>query len=468
MNETFDTIVIGGGIVGAGIYRDLSLHNIKTLLIDKNDFTSHTSMSSSKMLHGGIRYLENFDFHLVYEALHEKNLWLKIAPHLCFEERFYLPVYNDSKRPLWMIKIGLFLYDLLSGFENTGHQVKNKNQTLEKISNLKQNGLQGSGIYSDAVVDDAKMTLEMIYDGNMNQQCQAHNYHEFISEKKLEGNLSEYHQITVRDVLTNSLKTYQAKNIIYALGPFTDLVLNKVPHYHWKNILLPSKGSHLWFKNDKLNLTHPIVMTTNDDRVIFVIPQSNKVLVGTTEVNIKVDNTETLISASERKYLLNELNNYFPHLNLDETDIIGSYSGIRPLVKESDSINLGKTSREHRIVQLRSNIFVIAGGKYTTFRVMGQEIVRNIVQKKGKSYNDSLSTLPLRQKSVIPSFSNKYPSIDQIKEIIEKELPKTNADFLERRVGMNREYLLKNNLISLDELDKKLNLEILSALKPVS
>lgn len=134
LNDTKDfysTIIIGGGIVGAGVFRDLSLHDIDCLIIDKKDFSSQTSSKSSKMLHGGIRYLENFDFPLVWEALHEKNLWLKIAPHLCFEEKFYLPIYSDSIRPKWMIRIGLFLYDLLSSFENSPYEMKSKEESLK-------------------------------------------------------------------------------------------------------------------------------------------------------------------------------------------------------------------------------------------------------------------------------------------------------------------------------------------------
>ena len=130
----FKTLIVGGGIVGAGIFRDLTLQGVETLLVEARDFSSQTSERSSKMLHGGIRYLENLDFSLVFEALHEKNLWLKIAPHLAREEAFYLPVYKNAKRPLWMIRLGLFLYDLLSQFENTSFSSKNKNECLKEIS----------------------------------------------------------------------------------------------------------------------------------------------------------------------------------------------------------------------------------------------------------------------------------------------------------------------------------------------
>lgn len=431
--DYFDTVVIGGGIVGAGIFRDLCLHQHQTLLIDKSDFTSKTSQSSSKMLHGGIRYLENLDFHLVYEALHEKNLWLKIAPHLCYEERFYLPIFQDAKRPLWMIKLGLFLYDLLSGFQNTRHQIKSKDQTINEISILNSIGLSGSGIYSDAVVDDAKMTLEMIYDGLFHcKNSQALNYHEFLSIH----DENKFHFIKVKNKISGEIIQIKTKNIVYALGPFTDAVLSKIPKYHWKNILIPSKGSHLWFSQKRLPLVHPIVMTTKDDRVIFVIPQNGLVLVGTTELPPDSNFDMQIVSDKEINYLLNELNKYFPKLNLNSEDILSSYSGIRPLVKENESSDLGKTSREHKVVQMSSTEYAIAGGKYTTFRVMGQEISRNIIMRENKQYDELKSASPLAKTSLIKSFKFHIPNDQEINEIIKNELPKNSEDFINRRMGI--------------------------------
>ena len=140
----YKSVVIGGGIVGAGIFRDLAVHGVETLLIEKKDFSSQTSERSSKMLHGGIRYLENMDFALVFEALHEKNLWLKLTPHLAQEVPFYLPVFKDSKRPLWMIRIGMFLYDFLSSFQNTPFKIKSAKEVSAEIPELKTTGLSGA------------------------------------------------------------------------------------------------------------------------------------------------------------------------------------------------------------------------------------------------------------------------------------------------------------------------------------
>ncbi|MGZ3810020.1 MAG: FAD-dependent oxidoreductase, partial [Bacteriovorax sp.] len=281
--KTYKTVVIGGGIVGAGIFRDLALHGVETLLIEKKDFSSQTSQSSSKMLHGGIRYLENLDFALVFEALHEKNLWLKLTPHLAREVPFYLPVFKDAKRPLWMIRLGMFLYDFLSSFKNSPYKMQSASEVTKEIPILKTKGLSGAGIYYDGIMDDAKIALEVVYDALKEKGASALTYTEVLTVQKHGGK----NIISCKNLLTGESFKILAEQVIYALGPFTDSFLKSIPMYHWKNVLLPSKGSHLWISKKDLPLAHPLVMTTKDNRVIFVIPHRDQVLVGTTEVESK-------------------------------------------------------------------------------------------------------------------------------------------------------------------------------------
>ena len=429
----YKTVVIGGGIVGAGIFRDLALHGIDVLLLEKKDFSSQTSERSSKMLHGGIRYLENMDFALVFEALHEKNLWLKLTPHLAQEVPFYLPVFSDAKRPLWMIRLGMFLYDFLSSFENSPYQIKSASEVLKEIPNLKQIGLTGAGVYYDGVMDDAKITLEVLYDALLESNAQALTYSEVLTvSKDLETNLNIIH---AKNSLTGEFFEVRAEQVVYALGPFTDRFLKTIPMYQWSDVLLPSKGSHLWFAKKDLPLEHPIVMTTNDDRVIFVIPHDEQILVGTTEVAFDGDFFDVTPSTDEITYLLNALNDYFPKLSLNRGHILSSFAGIRPLVREGSG-DRGKTSREHKIFQPMSDTYVIAGGKYTTFRVMGQDITREICHKYGKSYNGDFSKRKLRQQSVIIPFHWKLPTALDLIQICENERPKTFIDLVMRRLSI--------------------------------
>jgi glycerol-3-phosphate dehydrogenase len=428
----YETVIIGGGIVGAGIFRDLSLHGISTLLIDKSDFASETSERSSKMLHGGIRYLENFDFKLVFEALHEKNTWIKLAPHLAYEAPFYLPVFKNSKRPLWMIKIGLLLYDFLSGFTNSPHAIKSREEIHKIIPLLKQDGLTGAGLYHDAVIDDAKMCLEVIYDGLQEAKSTALNYHELIDICNLEG----HSLITIKNVLTNEIFKVSAKFVVFAVGPFTDQLLKKFPAYNWTDALLPSKGSHLWIHKNDLPIESSIVITTNDNRVIFVIPHQEKILVGTTEVPLTESLENMTISREETQYLLDALNWYFPKQNLTTKNILASYAGVRPLIRDNDSVNRSVTSREHKVFMPNSHTFVIAGGKYTTFRVMGQEISKVICHQHQKSYNPERTASPLRKKSIIVPFTWKLPNDLELELILRDEMPKTFVDLVTRRLSI--------------------------------
>ncbi len=448
----YKTVIVGGGIVGAGIFRDLALHGVETILIDKYDFSSQTSERSSKMLHGGIRYLENLDFALVFEALHEKNLWLKLTPHLAREVSFYLPVYKESKRPLWMIRIGLFLYDLLSNFKNSPHSVSSTKKVLAELPNLKSEGLKGAGIYYDAIMDDAKITLEVIYDALKEKCASALNHTAVLNVTKQ----NDKNRLTLKNQLDGDEYEITADVVIYALGPFTDHFLKNIPMYNWQDVLLPSKGSHIWISIKDLPLKYPIVMTPKSeagqtsDRVIFVIPHGDQVLVGTTEVECSDDYFNITPDQVEIDYLLNSLNDYFPKLKLNQSHILASFAGIRPLVKDNESSDRGKTSREHKVFRPASNTYVIAGGKYTTFRVMGQEITREIAHHFGVAYNENLTISPLRQKSVISPFEWKIPTAIELKKICETEMPKSFEDLLKRRLSISGRAIWINRAAPID------------------
>ncbi len=426
IDNEYECIIIGGGIVGAGILRDLSLNNVKSLLIDKKDFSSQTSSKSSKMLHGGIRYLENLDFELVYEALHEKNLWLKKTPHLCYESSFYMPVFNDSLRPKWMLKIGLFLYDLLSGFKQSPHAMLSKSEIIQKITNIKKDKVLGCGLYHDAIVDDARMVIECIVDATMNKQSDAINHCEVI-EYNLTNQLIS---VQVKDRITHQIKTITCKEIIFATGPFTDDLMSSIKEINWSPKLLPSKGSHLWLKKDVIKTDNPIVLTPKDGRVIFVIPQKEKCLVGTTEVEHDGDKFDIQASQREIEYLMTNLEEYFD-IKIKEDDILSSFCGIRPLVMDANN-SRAKTARHHQIFQPRSNVHIIIGGKYTTFRVMAKDISRKICQKLNKGYNSRKSEQPFRFRPYFYPFEPDKNSPDYEQLIRDNEFVRTEQDYLRR------------------------------------
>lgn len=446
IKKHYQHIVIGGGIVGSGIFRDLSLHGEECLLIDKGDFNAQTSQSSSKMLHGGIRYLENFDFALVKEALHEKQTWTKLAPHLTKEEMFIIPVYKESKWPLFFIRIGLFIYDLLSWFKNPRFRTLNKKQVLEILPNLKQVGLTGAGVYSDAIVEDSKLGLECIYDG-INDKCHALNYTELI-----ECHYNEIYSLKLKDLVTNEEFDVTCNYIIFALGPFTDIVLNKLS-IPWENVIIPSKGSHIWLKKDALKVTQPMVLQTNDKRIIFVIPQREAILVGTTELALDSGEEMFNIKATQKEidYILSNINEYFPSAKVEHNKIIRSFAGIRPLVKDGNK-DRSKVSRSHKIFEPQKNMYVICGGKYTTFRVMASDTIKKVFKQSRKSYNKKLSLTPFKKKSKF-ALNSDHVTIEDIIEIIKKESPKTVDDIIYRRLSLIDPSNLK---ITKEEIEKLL------------
>lgn len=431
--KQYEVVIVGGGINGCGLIRDLALNGVSTLLIDKGDFASQTSQGSSKMLHGGIRYLENFDFGLVQEALEEKNLWLKLTPHLCFERDFYLPLYNYSKYAPWMLKTGLFLYDFLSHFQNRPHGMLNPEETIEKIPSLDSKGLKGAGKYYDGVVDDAKLSLECLYDALLEPCAEALSYHEVTQTKKV----ADGYEVTFQSVTNPQKVTVKAKFVVFTTGPFTDKLLPKL-NVPWTPQLVPSKGIHLWLKEGSIDAKGSVVLTTRDNRVVFVIPQRHSILVGTTETPVDQDEFNIKATDKEVNYLLDVLRQYFPNANLTKDSIISTFAGVRPLVREEGSNEaLGKVSRFHKIFRPDQFTYVLLGGKYTTFRRMTQELAQEIVPRLGRQYHPNYTLNPLRQHSVMPTFG-KQPKLtmEMVKKIIKTEKVTTFEDLVKRRLSI--------------------------------
>ncbi len=455
LNSTFDVVIVGGGINGCGLFRDLALNGVKTLLVEKGDFASQTSESSSKMLHGGIRYLENFDFALVQEALEEKNLWLKLAPHLCSERPFYFPVYKDWKYPPIGLRLGLWLYDFLSHFQNRSHGWFSKSEVSSAFPELKTDGLLASGQYFDGIVDDHKLALECLYDGLLEKNATALNYHEVTAVKKQ----NELEVISLTDRLTGKNFEVRSKIIVYLTGPFTDALLPKlgVP---WTPKLAPSKGIHLWLKPGTITAPASMVLTTKDNRVIFVIPQRDAILVGTTETKVEEEIFDIKATDEEVDYLLEVLKTYFPKAPISKESIISTFAGVRPLAREEGlpGASLGKVSRFHKIYRPTSTSYVMIGGKYTTFRRMCQELASEIVPRVGKRYEPNLTLNKLRVHSKVGTFKDNEITHDCIQEIINTEQVRTFEDLFKRRLSKLDDFNESTKIVGLTAKDLNLPL----------
>ena len=413
--ESFDLLVIGGGITGAAVARDASSRGLKVALVERRDFAFGTSSRSSKLIHGGLRYLENMEFGLVFEALAERALLLKTAPHMVRPLPFYLPVYQGDSNGRGILSLGLWLYDLLALFRTPGfHRSLSKKKILRDIPFLKSEGLKGGFRYFDASMWDDVLAVETLRAAHELGAAIA-NYVEAVSpiwdgQRMIGFELSD--QENARRI------SVRARKVIFCTGPWTDWMGQKCSQ-KWKDWLSPSKGVHLVFDLKRIPIPGAMVMShPQDGRISFVIPRpdfgSGVVIVGTTDGPTPKDPEKAEITADDVQYLMELLNRYFPTLKLTTSDILSAYVGVRPLVGDQVNLmgsegqeqgsheknaaegnHLQKVSREHFIDHGPGGSVVVAGGKYTTHRKMGEEIVEFTLKHwKAESERDPLVSFP--------------------------------------------------------------------------
>ncbi len=375
--EKFDIAIIGGGINGAGVARDAASRGMKVALIEASDFAGGTSSRSSKLIHGGIRYLENLEFHLVFEALQERRRLFEMAPHLVHPLRFILPVYKHSRVGMFKLGLGMMLYDALATFEMPEmHERLSKSALLHRVPMLNSTELCGGYAYSDAYMDDDRLVIETLRSavagfGSGAPGAVAASYVKAIGAEFENGRVKK---LKARDEATGEEFLISARHFVSTVGPWTDLVASQILH-EWRPILRPSKGIHLTFLRSRLPVHDAVVMISDDEkRIVFAIPRHEMVIVGTTDTDFDGDPATVRSTRSDVEYLLHVANRYFSGANLTEADIVASYSGVRPLVDDG-SASESKTSREHVIIEDPRNITFVAGGKYTTYRKVAEQTV---------------------------------------------------------------------------------------------
>ena len=385
-SETYDFLIVGGGITGAGVAWDAASRGYKVALIEKDDFAQGTSSKSSKLVHGGLRYLENYEFHLVHEALTERTYLLEFAPHLVRPLPFYMPVYRDSPHSSYLLSAGMWFYDILSLFRAPAlHQRISAGASIRLIQGIKKEGLVCTFKYFDASMWDDALVLDVLVKAHEMGAviCSRAKAVESIHDKS--GNIRE---MWIQDEFTKKRKKVKFKRLIVCAGVWTDEVGRMLDKNKWVDWLAPSRGVHLVFDWKRIPVPGAVTMQIGDGRIAFVIPRHDYgpgvTIVGTTDgpITLSPDHIEdeSAAIAEDRQYLLELLNQYFPDLKLKNEDILNHYIGIRPLVnpnrnKSEGAKNLQKVSREHTIDHGPGDSVMVAGGKYTTFRKMAEEIV---------------------------------------------------------------------------------------------
>ena len=377
----FDVLVIGGGINGAGIARDAAMRGLSVALVEQGDFASGTSSKSSKLVHGGLRYLENYEFALVLEASRERDhLRRHLAPHLVQPMPFVFPVFRGDPVGRLRLSAGLWVYDGLSAFRNIArHRSWGHRTTLRYEPALRTDGLRGAMHYYDCWTDDARLTLETI-EAAVAEGAIACNHLGVAAFLRKQGRLTG---ALVRDRFCGDTFTIAARQIVNATGPWLDRV-RALDDPDGKPVLRLTKGVHVIVPRERVANRNAIVLRApRDGRVMFAIPWEDQTLVGTTDTDYDARPEDVAADADDVRYLLEAVNAYFPAARLEEADVIGAYAGLRPLVAPpaTESESPSETSREEEIFESASGLLSLGGGKLTTYRRVAEKVVDRVVER---------------------------------------------------------------------------------------
>jgi glycerol-3-phosphate dehydrogenase len=383
---TFDVLVIGGGINGAGVARDAALRGLSVALIERNDVASGTSSRSSRLIHGGVRYLEHAFLHLVFEASRERRLLLRLAPELVHPLQFTWPLYRGARIPGWKLGAGLWLYDLLALFRNVGrHRRYSRAETLTAEPELATGGLRGGATYWDASTDDVRLTLANAVDATRHGAVLLN--HASVTGLMLKNGRAA--GATVRDAFTGETFEVRARVVMNATGPWSDSI-HQLEDPNVGAAVRGTKGVHIAVPADRVgNRGALIVLAPQDGREMFVLPAGAQTIIGTTDTPTSEHPDEVRASRADVRYLLGAVNHYFPSAKLNDGDVISAWAGIRPLIASGNGGDPATASREHEIVTGRHGVISVSGGKLTTYREMSSQIVDRIEQALGRPVTPS-------------------------------------------------------------------------------
>jgi glycerol-3-phosphate dehydrogenase len=374
----FDLLVIGGGINGAGIARDAALRGLRVALVERDDFASGTSSRSSRLVHGGVRYLEHGYLHLVFESSRERRILLDIAPHLVRPLQFTWPVYRGARIPRWKLAAGLWLYDLLAQFRTVRrHRTLSAMGVLALEPRLLHEGLTGGASYHDAATDDARLTLANVVDSTQAGAIALN--HAEVTSLVFDGQRAA--GLTLRDRFTGSTLQIRAGALVNATGPWTDAI-SRIESPSSRPAVLGTKGVHLAVPAARVgNRSAVTLLSPIDGRVMFVLPSGTHTIIGTTDTPTTENPSEVRATRSDVRYLLDSVNAFFPRAMLTAEDVVCAWAGIRPLIASGNAGDPAAASREHEITVGPRGVIAVTGGKLTTYRAMAAETV-DVVQRR--------------------------------------------------------------------------------------
>jgi glycerol kinase len=426
-SETFDLIIIGGGVTGAGIALDAASRGLNVCLIEKNDFASGTSNKSTKLIHGGLRYLKQLEIGLVRESGSERAIVHKLAPHLVIPEKMLLPLIEGGTYGKMMTSIGLKVYDLLANVSGIdSRKMLDKKETLDKEPLLDDGVVLGSGYYAEYRTDDARLTIEILkkaseFGATIINYCEVESF-VYDSHSKIES-------LNCVDHNTGKQTNLSARNYVSATGPWVDLLRKKDRSMNNKYLRL-TKGVHIVFPHNKLPIKQSVYFDVEGGRMIFAIPRGRCTYVGTTDTNYSGDLEHVVATKTDAKYLLNAINHTFPNVNLSFKDIESNWAGLRPLIHE-EAKDPSELSRKDEIFISESGLISIAGGKLTGYRKMAVRVIDSVLKTMSSKQKEKL------KKSTTENIALVNPSLENSKEVNTyiKELEQLLAN-----IGINDPY----------------------------
>jgi glycerol-3-phosphate dehydrogenase len=376
-SSEFDLLVIGGGITGAGIALDAASRGLKTALVEKNDFAFGTSSRSTKLIHGGLRYLKQLEFGLVKEVGSERAVVHKLAPHLVIPEKMLLPLYETRGFNSLLTSFGLALYDWLAGVKKEDRRLMlTRRQTLKQEPLLRESDVKGGAIYAEYRTDDARLTIEII------KSAFKHGAWPLSYAEVSELLYNSEGQITgagIRDHFTDHTFVVKAKAIVNAAGPWVDELREKDNSKKGKRLHL-TKGVHIVVSRQRFPVRQAIYFNVDDGRMIFAIPRGQVTYIGTTDTNYTGNKDEVVATRDDVDYLLRAVNATLRPGDLGFGDVVSSWAGLRPLIHEEGK-SASELSRKDEIFESQSGLISIAGGKLTGYRKMAERVVDLVCEK---------------------------------------------------------------------------------------
>ena len=439
--DTYDLIIIGGGITGAGIALDAVTRGLKTALVEKHDFASGTSSKSTKLVHGGLRYLKQFEIALVREVGRERAVVHRLAPHLVKPEKMLLPLITDGTYGKILTSLGLMVYDVLAGVEKADQRkMLSKEETLALEPTLREDILEGGGIYAEYRTDDARLTIEIMKTAAANG-ADIINYSEATEFEYTDGKITG---VFWRDQLSGESHLTKAKYTISAAGPWVDQVREKDKSLKGKH-LHPTKGVHIVVPHERFPIHQALYFDVPDGRMIFAIPRDRITYIGTTDTDYYGDINDVRTDLSDVEYLIAGVNHIFPEVALSVSDVESTWVGLRPLIQEEGK-SASELSRKDEIFESDSGLLSIAGGKLTGYRKMAERIidrVAEIEEENDRKLGESLTENIILTGGVFKNAAEVEVYIADIAERLKKDQLSYMANYLVSNYGRQTEAIIE-------------------------